>query len=292
MIHYSLSLRFNESNYNLVCSILHELKIDSYEEGEASEDIDGNFSLINENSFIKIRSESKSQLENILSVIPNEKLESHSLESHNDDYLNEWKKYSNPIQVTNNILIKPSWIEEEIKSNAKYVISLDAGYAFGSGTHETTRLCLEELESLSEIRKGASLLDVGCGSGILSIAASMLGYDPIVGIDIDSLAIEASKDNASKNNIKNVNFLDTPINKISDSYDVVVANIITSGLFEIKEQILKKIKPGGALILSGILKEEKNKVLQAFNLSNVNVREMNEWIAISLYNYNFLSSQN
>ncbi len=118
---------------------------------------------------------------------------------------------------------------------------------------------------------------------ILSIAGSLLGFFGITGVDIDPFAIDASQENAKKNKISNIEFYDKPLSQIDNKYDVVVANIISSGLFEIKDAIINKVKDGGILILSGILKEEQEEVVDVFKLKNFEVNEMNEWISLTAF---------
>ena len=143
-----------------------------------------------------------------------------------DDWANNWKKYYHPIRVGKNLVIKPSWIDYEKQEN-DIIVELDPGMAFGTGTHETTRMCMTHLEKY--INKNSRVLDVGCGSGILSITSLLIGAKEVTGVDIDPVAVKVAIENGEMNNfrapqynIKRGNLVDEAQGK----YDVIVANII------------------------------------------------------------------
>lgn len=279
--YYSLKLRFNSEIYDSFLGFLQDKEIHTFEEGEAIENKNGDLELINERSLITIRMEDKDvclRLEEKISIqFPSVCISAYE---HSDDYLNEWKKFSTPISISERIAIIPQWIEDNNETSAEIEIILDPGYAFGSGSHETTILCAQAIEKLAPKKQAQTLLDVGCGSGVLSVIAAKLGYQKVTGIDIDELAIEASYQNAIKNEIREISFSQSKLNEFENKYDVVVANIISSVLFELRADIKSRLKADGTLILSGILKEEVDEVVKIFELKNYTLLELNEWVAI------------
>jgi len=259
---YELVLRFDPQDYDSVQASLLELDVLTFQEGESAKDSDGNIVLINENSLIKIASEDRLDLEKVLAELTQNSPHIHaSIEEITTDFNQAWKEFSNPILVSDNILIQPSWLE--FQTRRKIEIVLDPGLAFGSGSHETTLLCMRKLEEMVANAKIESVLDVGCGSGILSILAAKLGVSSVMGIDNDDLAIVASNENTTRNGISNIHFSTMSLDNITHRFDLVVANIISSVLDTLMPDIKGKLKPNGILILSGLLKEEipefKNK---------------------------------
>lgn len=198
------------------------------------------------------------------------------------EWENNWKKYYHEFLIGKKLHICPSWITPKNIQNRK-VIYLDPGMAFGTGEHETTYLCAKILES--RIKEGDSVLDVGTGSGILSIISAKLGASQIKAVDIDEVAIRVANENLEKNDIKDIVDLEKceigelPIEK----YDIIVANIVTKVLIEIKEEIRKRIKPGGTVILTGIIREKYPELLKeyvtiGFKLKNKLTKK--EWVAV------------
>ena len=147
----------------------------------------------------------------------------------NEDWENNWKQYFKPIPVGERLLIQPIW-KDPVDAGGRAVLKIEPGLAFGSGTHETTRLCLEALEPY--IRPGVAMLDVGCGSGILSVASLLLGADRAVGVDIDALAVKTAKENGALNGFTAPQyevFRGSLTEKVSGSFDVIAANIVQNG---------------------------------------------------------------
>lgn len=184
-----------------------------------------------------------------------------------EDWNKKWKSFFQPINVTSRIVIKPSWHQYHRK-HGEIVIELDPGMAFGTGTHPSTRLCLQVLDDISlagDLHLMESLLDVGTGSGILAIAAALLGFNRVVGIDVDHTAIACARENAKRNGVDDsVEFSTTPIRNLTGFFTVIVANILPHTLIHMKEHLVTRLAEGGILILSGILEEKAREVIEAF----------------------------
>lgn len=195
------------------------------------------------------------------------------------DWANEWKKYYEPFYI-GNILIKPSWID--IDESDHTVVEINPGMAFGTGLHETTNLCIEQLQELNLIDK--IVLDIGCGSGILSVVSSKLGAKEVFATDIDPLAIEATLENANLNKISNINAVKgSLLDNVDKKYDVVVANILLNVLDILIPDLPKALKKDGVFICSGLINSQKDNIvntLEKNNLEIVEVSEKGEWISI------------
>ncbi|MDU7139803.1 MAG: 50S ribosomal protein L11 methyltransferase [Finegoldia magna] len=195
------------------------------------------------------------------------------------DWANEWKKYYEPFYI-GNILIKPSWID--IDESDHTVVEINPGMAFGTGLHETTNLCIEQLQELNLIDK--IVLDIGCGSGILSVVSSKLGAKEVFATDIDPLAIEATLENANLNKISNINAVKgSLLDKVDKKYDVVIANILLNVLDILIPDLPKALKKDGVFICSGLINSQKDNIvntLEKNNLEIVEVSEKGEWISI------------
>lgn len=178
------------------------------------------------------------------------------------DWVREWMESYQPLQMGENLWICPSW-REPVDKDAVNIL-LDPGLAFGTGTHPTTAMCLQRLATVD--CQGKTVVDYGCGSGILAIAALLLGAKSAVGIDIDPQAITASRENARRNQIEDEHFsLYLPQNMpVIEPADIVLANILAGPLVELSTDIIRMVKPGGLLILSGLLSEQEESILQAY----------------------------
>ncbi|WP_108945845.1 50S ribosomal protein L11 methyltransferase [Shewanella halifaxensis] len=183
---------------------------------------------------------------------------SHKIEQVEDkDWEREWMDNFHPIQFGDRLWICPSW--REIPDPTAVNVILDPGLAFGTGTHPTTALCLEWLDGLDYTNK--DVIDFGCGSGILAVAALKLGAERVTGIDIDYQAIEASKANAERNGVEDKLDLYLPEDQPADLLaDILVANILAGPLRELAPLIAEKVKPGGQLALSGLLQEQAEEI--------------------------------
>lgn len=195
------------------------------------------------------------------------------------DWANEWKKYYEPFYI-GNILIKPSWID--IDESDHTVVEINPGMAFGTGLHETTNLCIEQLQELNLIDK--IVLDIGCGSGILSVVSSKLGAKEVFATDIDPLAIEATLENANLNKISNINAVKgSLLDKVDKKYDVVIANILLNVLDILIPDLPKALKKDGVFICSGLINSQKDNIvntLEKNDLEIVEISEKGEWISI------------
>lgn len=199
------------------------------------------------------------------------------------DWMNNWKKYFKPIPVGEKLLIHPIW-EDEYDSRDRVVLELEPGIAFGTGTHETTRLCMELLEKY--IRPGDSFLDMGCGSGILSVAALLLGAKNAVGVDIDSLAVKTAVENA-KLNSKEKDFQGICGNlteKVSGRFNVIAANIVADIVIKLSTDAPKYMYEDTVYIISGIIDTREEDVLAEI-LNRFEIIERKEdrgWVAMAL----------
>ena len=213
--------------------------------------------------------------------------EIYTSECSDDDWKDEWKKYFHTVNITDNIIIKPSWDDYEA-SEGETVIEIDPGMAFGTGTHETTALCVEFLEKYVPEKK--KLLDIGCGSGILMLIGKILGVEKVVGIDIDSNVKDVVIENFEKNNIKD-NYeiiIGDLVEDINEKYDLVVSNILVDVLTELLENIEKTLEKGATIIFSGIIKDKEEEFLRKtkeHNLVEIDRKEKNNWVSL-VFKYN------
>lgn len=194
------------------------------------------------------------------------------------DWATEWRRGFGPQRIGERLLLQPSWeIADDAEGRA--IVTIDPENAFGSGDHETTRLVLGVLER--RIAGGERVLDVGSGSGILSIAALRLGAASALGVDVEAAAIEVSKRNAVANEVSDRFRVSTrPIDQVSGLFDVVVANIETRVLVQMPEVLHTRIAPSGFLVLSGILRDEREELLCAFSsLAVIETIAENEWVS-------------
>ena len=195
------------------------------------------------------------------------------------DWEREWMDNFHPIKFGDRLWICPSW--RDIPDPTAVNVLLDPGLAFGTGTHATTALCLEWLESQDLTDK--TVVDFGCGSGILGIAAIKLGAKRVIGIDIDPQALAASIDNAERNNVADQLEVYLPQDQPEFSADGVVANILAAPLRELHSVILGLLKSGGGLALSGILNEQGQSVVDVYqSLCHLDpIEEKGEWVRVS-----------
>lgn len=228
----------------------------------------------------------RGQLENSLQTagVPLHALRSvKGFEVADQDWLAEWKKGYEPVEVGERLLIAPSWKRAELENSSRVIVEIDPGMAFGTGTHETTRGCLALLE---RYWKGGSLLDVGTGTGILAISAAKLCPGRIVAFDIDPEAIAVAEENARINHVEDeVNF---EVNRLSsfldDSFDLVIANLTADVLTPLANELSSVTRRGGRLITSGILTDQRDQVVEALTPHGYTIIESitdGEWITIA-----------
>ena len=205
------------------------------------------------------------------------------------DWANEWKKYFHTKKVSDFVVIKPSW-EEYAPAEDEVVVELDPGMAFGTGTHESTRMCIEFIEEYME--QDANVLDVGCGSGILSIASAKLGASSVLALDLDPVAVDVAKKNADINGVSDkVNVISSDITAgvpRKKEYDIVLANIIADVIIRLNDDITDFIKRPGIYICSGIIKERLNDVIESLKKHKfriIEIREDGEWCAVACKNH-------
>jgi len=199
-----------------------------------------------------------------------------------EDWINNWKQYFKPIPVGQKLLIRPTW--EEVKdSGGRTVLDLDPGLAFGTGTHETTRLCMELLEQY--VRPGMNVLDVGCGSGILSVAALLLGADKAVGVDIDELAVKTAVEDAEINHVEDrfTGICGNLTDQVTGTYDIVVANIVADVIIMLTKDVEQFMKPDTVYLMSGIIDTREQDVLTAVeqHFTIIDRKEEKGWVALS-----------
>ncbi len=194
----------------------------------------------------------------------------------NEDWENNWKQYFHAMPVGEKLLIRPLW-EESPEETDRKVLNIEPGLAFGTGSHDTTRLCLETLEKY--VGEGKTVLDIGCGSGILSIASLLLGAESAIGVDIDSLAVKTAKENGEANGFGEPEYKilqGNLVDKVSGTYDVVVANIVADVIIMFCENVAQFMAEDSVFITSGIIDTREQDVLAAFEKYGFTVIERNE----------------
>lgn len=204
-------------------------------------------------------------------------------EVNDEDWATAWKKYYTPSKIGERVVVKPTWEKYEAKAG-EVVVELDPGMAFGTGTHETTMMCVRLLEKY--VTDGCTVFDVGCGSGILGITAARLDAGKVLCVDIDEVSCKVSRENAEMNrvteklDIRCGNLLDV----VSEKADVIVANIIADIIISFSEDAMGFLNKGGIFISSGIIRDRRDDVLirlreEGFRI--LEVLEMGEWCAIA-----------
>ncbi|MCQ2486662.1 MAG: 50S ribosomal protein L11 methyltransferase [Clostridia bacterium] len=202
----------------------------------------------------------------------------------NEDWQNNWKKFFKPTNIGSRLTIQPVWEDEDrgTAEDGRKMLKIEPGLAFGTGSHDTTRLCLETLEE--KIAGGETVLDLGCGSGILSIAALLLGAKSAEGVDIDELAVKTAVQNGELNGFKEPQYkvhCGDMAEKITGTYDIVVANIVADIIVLFCENAKKFMHDDSIFIVSGIISSREQDVLSAFEQNGFAVLERKqsaEWL--------------
>ncbi|CAH0300714.1 50S ribosomal protein L11 methyltransferase [Peribacillus simplex] len=204
-------------------------------------------------------------------------------EVNEEEWATAWKKYYNPVKISERFTIVPTWEDYTPVSSDELIIELDPGMAFGTGTHPTTVMCIQALERT--VQPGDLVVDVGTGSGVLSIAAALLDAKQIQSLDLDEVAVQSAKQNVELNNVQDKvsvsqgNLLDG----VNEQADIVVANILAEVIMRFTDDVAKVVKPGGYFIASGIIQTKKQDVKEAIIASGFTIEEtilMEDWVAI------------
>lgn len=198
-----------------------------------------------------------------------------------EDWANNWKKYYKTTKIGEKIVVVPIW-ENYQGFEGELIIKMDPGMAFGTGTHETTRMCIKALERY--VKNDSEVFDIGTGSGILSIAASKLGAKKVTAVDLDKVAAEVAVSNVRFNNADNVEVVNGNLmDLVKGKADIIVANIIADIIMFLAKDVKNYLKDGGVFISSGIIKGRKDDVIEKLNEEGyniINVTEEGEWTAI------------
>lgn len=200
-----------------------------------------------------------------------------------DEWKDKWKEHFKPTRVTEHLVIKPTW-ETYTAKEGELILEIDPGMAFGTGTHETTSMCLSLIEKYR--KEGFHVLDVGCGSGILSIGAALLGSPQVLGVEIDADAVRVAWENVKQNHVEDrVTVMEGDLMKGVDfQADIIVANLMADLVIKLSEQVQSHLKDGGIYLSSGILIEKKELVtnaLEKIGFTVLEIMEKGEWCAIA-----------
>jgi len=206
----------------------------------------------------------------------------------NEDWAEGWKQHFSAVRIGKRLIVKPTWEDFAPKAN-EVIVNIDPGMAFGTGTHGTTRLCLEALAELFEQPPyPARVLDVGTGSGILAIATAALGAKRVLACDIEEESCRTATANAELNGvIDRMEITGEPLERLENGFDVVVANILAEENIRLGAELTKRLAPGGTLILSGILQEKEGLVANAFaayHLTGPIISREAEWVCLRYRN--------
>lgn len=205
------------------------------------------------------------------------------VEVNEEDWATAWKQYYHPVKISERFTIVPTWEDYTPVSTDELIIELDPGMAFGTGTHPTTVMCLQALEKV--VQQGDTVVDIGTGSGVLSIGAALLGAKSVHALDLDEVAVRAAKENVELNKVSDTvsvfhgNLLDT----VKEPADVVVANILAEIIVSFTDDAFTIVKPGGLYVTSGIIGAKRDDVKAALEASGFVIEEvlmMEDWVAI------------
>ena len=272
--YFKYEIFFKPFNPELVSGILWTLDISGIEENEQS--------LTVYSQKENLENQLESLMQNAVKSGLIEKYELVADEIENKNWNEEWEKTLNVIEITENIVIKPTFRNYD-GGEGKLIVEIDPKMSFGTGEHETTRLMIELIEK--HLRKGDKVLDIGSGTGALAIIAVKLGAESAVAVDTDEWCFVNGKENAEINKVADkIKFVHGDVNSVAESeFDLVLANINTHILLNYVKEIAAKVKLGGKLILSGILNTDEEKITGSYEKQNLKLIERtrkNEWIAL------------
>jgi ribosomal protein L11 methyltransferase len=204
-----------------------------------------------------------------------------------EDWANSWKQYFHVLRVGEKLVIKPLWEEYEPKED-DLVINIDPGMAFGTGAHPSTQLCMEEIERIFSSkefdRDTYNILDLGTGSGILAITLNLLGYKKITAVDIDPVAVKASKENFAMNNMLHIDLFQGVLDDCNDTYDFIAGNILAEIIESLAVGISQKLKVGGLFMGSGIINHKEKDVIKALTdagLTFIDKKYQGDWVLVN-----------
>ncbi len=228
----------------------------------------------------------KEKIDSIAKYIDIGNGEVHISEVFEEDWATNWKQFYKPVKVGNKVVIKPTWEKYQCKDSNNVIIEMDPGMVFGTGTHETTKMCIQLLEEYVNI--DMDILDVGCGSGILGITALKLGVNRCVSVDIDVDAVKVTMENAEMNHVaekiiaKEGDLLDV----VSGEFNIIVANIIADAIISLSSVIKPYLKKDGIFIASGIIKDRYEEVKEKLLVDGFVIKKelfMGEWVAVAVH---------
>lgn len=204
-------------------------------------------------------------------------------EVNEEDWATAWKKYYHPVKVSNTITIVPTWEQYEPANNEELIIELDPGMAFGTGTHPTTTMCVQALEKT--VKNSDFVIDVGTGSGILSIAAAKLGAKQVTAYDLDEVAVSAAKQNIALNHVQQhvTVYQNNLLDDVNEQADIVIANILADVIIRLVNNAAITVKQDGYFITSGIIQQKQKDVQQAIETAGfmvIEVMRVEDWVTI------------
>ncbi len=288
-IYYELKLKINPNMEDLIAEIFFDnfdcegvvLAEETYKDLEMVSTTEGTLRIFLKNEYGDSYEDLKYDIENVLDLsreeflsrgLSEEELGSWDFvleEKKSEDWSKKWKEQWDVTHVTEKIAVVPDWIEY-LPKDGEVIIKLEPGCAFGTGTHQTTQLCMKALEKYMKVNDRVA--DIGMGSGILSVLAKKLGASYVYGCDNDETVIDVAKENAKKNNVECFFELGTA-DKVDDKFDFVCANILHFVLAEIMGDLKNIMKPGAIMSLSGILEEKKQMVIDAYEKEGLTLIE-------------------
>lgn len=223
----------------------------------------------------------KNFISSLADLFPAAQIEEVQVRETDENEWQQWKRFFKPVAVSDRIVIKPTWEEYEADEN-QLIVEIDPGMAFGTGSHESTRMCIQLLDQV--IEGGERVFDVGTGSGILAIAAAKLGAGPVFGIDNHEDSVRVAEENVALNGVDGiVTVSTTPLDNIREDYRIVVANILAEDLIDMCRSLIDRTIEGGRIILSGILTTKAPMVIGAYEGEGVILEkhiEEGDWSAL------------